>query len=129
MFAQPATQLQNLEIDHQADSTPHGGGDRDGGDVDRLYDLFTRLAATLDSLLTHRKPDFSTGVDFYEEVTRFEVGLIKQSLRLSSGSQVRAAKMLNLRPTTLNNKIKAYNIQSANTWLGTSYRKRTETEG
>ena len=122
MFVQPATPIQSLEIDRQAESTPH-----DVGDVDRLYHLFTTLAATLDSLLTQRKPDFSSGVDFYEEVTRFEVGLIKQSLRLSSGSQVRAAKMLNLKPTTLNNKIKAYNIQSANTWLGTSYRKRTET--
>jgi DNA-binding NtrC family response regulator len=110
MFAQPAGQLRSVEFEAQ----PASGGN-EVGEIERLYHLFTTLAAALDNLLSTRKPDLSTGVDFYEEVTRFEVGLIKQSLRLASGSQIKAAKMLNLKPTTLNNKIKVYKIDSTTT--------------
>jgi transcriptional regulator with GAF, ATPase, and Fis domain len=50
------------------------------------------------------------GIDFYTEVERFEVGLIKRALEETAGNQARAARLLKIKPTTLNSKIKLYNI-------------------
>lgn len=55
--------------------------------------------------------DLVRGISFYDEVARFEVALIKQALDLTNGHQSRAAKLLGLNATTLNSKIKAYNIR------------------
>jgi transcriptional regulator with GAF, ATPase, and Fis domain len=50
------------------------------------------------------------GFDFYDEVSRFEIDLIKRALLQTGGHQVHAAKLLNLKVTTLNSKIKHYGI-------------------
>ncbi|MEW6731245.1 MAG: sigma-54 dependent transcriptional regulator [Acidobacteriota bacterium] len=55
--------------------------------------------------------DLLHGISFYDEVARFEVSLIKKALEQTSGHQSRAAKLLGLNATTLNSKIKAYNIK------------------
>lgn len=55
--------------------------------------------------------DMVHGVSFYDEVARFEVSLIKQALEHTGGHQSRAAKLLGLNATTLNSKIKTYNIR------------------
>jgi transcriptional regulator with PAS, ATPase and Fis domain len=47
-------------------------------------------------------------IDFFAEVEKFEVKLIKRALDLADGNQARAAKLLGLGTTTLNYKIKAY---------------------
>lgn len=49
-------------------------------------------------------------VDFFEEVRRFEMKLISRALELSGGNQARAARLLGLGTTTLNYKIKAYQM-------------------
>ena len=54
--------------------------------------------------------DIKNGIDFYEEVSRFEVDLIQRALAHTGGNQVRAARLLNMKVTTLNSKIKHYNI-------------------
>lgn len=53
----------------------------------------------------------SEGIDFYSEVERFESGLIKLALDQTGGHQARAAKLLHIKPTTLNSKIKLYGIE------------------
>ena len=55
-------------------------------------------------------PDIERGIDFYEEVARFEIDLIKLALLKSGGNQARAARLLGLKATTLNTKIKIYKI-------------------
>jgi DNA-binding NtrC family response regulator len=55
--------------------------------------------------------DIDNGLDFYNEVTRFEIDLITRALVLTQGHQARAAKLLNLKGTTLNSKIKLYDIR------------------
>jgi DNA-binding protein Fis len=55
--------------------------------------------------------DESGGLSFYDEVERFEIRLIKLMLKMTGGSQVRAARLLDLKPTTLNAKIKQYGIR------------------
>jgi transcriptional regulator with GAF, ATPase, and Fis domain len=54
--------------------------------------------------------DVRTGIDFYEEVKRFEIDLIRRALIFTSGSQVHAARLLKMKVTTLNSKIKHYGI-------------------
>lgn len=54
--------------------------------------------------------DISRGLNFYEEVRRFEIDLIRRALDQTGGHQSRAARLLGLNATTLNSKIKAYNI-------------------
>ena len=51
-----------------------------------------------------------TALDFFEEVRRFEVRLISRALELSGGNQARAARLLGLGTTTLNYKIKTYQL-------------------
>ena len=55
--------------------------------------------------------DIARGVNFYEEVRRFEIDLIRRALDQTGGHQSRAARLLGLNATTLNSKIKAYNLQ------------------
>jgi len=56
------------------------------------------------------KLDIKSGIDFFEEVRRFETKLITMALRYSGGNQARAARLLGLGTTTLNYKIKAYEL-------------------
>ena len=58
-----------------------------------------------------QKVDVRRGIDFYDEVRRFEVSLIKQALFYTNGKQTAAASLLNLNATTLHSKIKIYGIE------------------
>jgi DNA-binding NtrC family response regulator len=58
-----------------------------------------------------QKVDVRQGVDFYDEVRRFEISLIQQALFYSNGKQTAAASLLNLNVTTLHSKIKFYEIE------------------
>lgn len=50
------------------------------------------------------------GISFRDTVTGFEKRLIESSLKTSGGVQKKAAQLLGLKPTTLNEMIKRYNI-------------------
>ncbi len=54
--------------------------------------------------------EIGRGVNFYDEVKRFEIDLIRRALDQTGGHQSRAARLLGLNATTLNSKIKTYNI-------------------
>ena len=56
--------------------------------------------------------DIKNGARFSDEVRQFEMSLIRTALGRTSGSQTRAAKLLGLKPTTLNAKIKRYGIMA-----------------
>jgi len=94
-----------------------GGSSR----VSRMVDLASSLMreakvlardkAFADESASLKNLDFANGIDFYNEVQRFETALIKLALEQSNGNQARAARLLGLRATTLNSKIKAYNIE------------------
>ena len=62
------------------------------------------VSATVDGL------EMESGVDFFEEVKRFETQLIGRALELTGGNQARAARILGLGTTTLNYKIKQYQL-------------------
>ena len=54
--------------------------------------------------------DEEHGIDFYEEVKKFEIEMIRQALIKVEGNQRAAAQLLGLKHTTLNNKVKLYKI-------------------
>jgi len=54
--------------------------------------------------------DVSQGIDMPKEVRHLEIRLIKRALEETNGSQVNAARLLGLKVTTLNAKIKRYGL-------------------
>lgn len=58
--------------------------------------------------------DISRGISFYDEVSRFEIDLIRKALEVTGGHQSRAAKLLGMNNTTLNSKIKVYHLKLQN---------------
>ncbi len=54
--------------------------------------------------------DYGEGIDFYQEVQRFETGLIRKAMRRTHGSQIEAARLLGLLPSTLNMKLRRYHL-------------------
>jgi transcriptional regulator with GAF, ATPase, and Fis domain len=75
-----------------------------------LKQLALKLLLEAQALNEVAAPDVRGGIDFYEEVKRFEVDLIQRALSFTRGNQVRAARLLNMKVTTLNSKIKHYAI-------------------
>ena len=55
--------------------------------------------------------DLTQGISFYDEVNRFQIELIRRALEITGGHQSRAAKLLGMNTTTLNSKIRYYNIR------------------
>jgi DNA-binding protein Fis len=77
-----------------------------------LKQLALKLLLEVQTLTEVTTLDVRNGIDFYEEVKRFEVELIQRALSFTGGNQVRAAGLLNLKVTTLNSKIKHYDINT-----------------
>ena len=66
-----------------------------------------RAVESLESTLTTTT---KSGIDFRDEVKRFEISLIRRALKQADGNQARAALFLNMKKTTLYCKIKQYQI-------------------
>ena len=91
----------------------HGGEESSTyspGKIKTLKQLALRLLLEAQTLNEVPTLDVRDGIDFYEEVKRFEVDLIQSALSHTDGNQVRAARLLNMKVTTLNSKIKLYGI-------------------
>lgn len=78
--------------------------------LNTLRETVLQLLEEVESLAFTRPVDIKRGARYSDEVRQFEVNLIRTALGRTSGSQIRAAKLLGLKPTTLNAKIKRYNI-------------------
>ncbi|HLN98204.1 MAG TPA: helix-turn-helix domain-containing protein [Pyrinomonadaceae bacterium] len=78
--------------------------------ISTLRELALRLLSEVQCINDVSPLTIENGFDFYEEVSRFEIELIKRALLQTGGHQVRAARLLNLKVTTLNSKIKHYKI-------------------
>jgi DNA-binding NtrC family response regulator len=92
----------------------HNAKDTPGASLELRLKLIRQLGTTfleeLGSFAHERELDLADGIDFYNEVRRFEIELIQCALKQTGGHQRAAAALLNLKPTTLNTKIKIYNI-------------------
>ena len=106
------TQAAAVMIDHDI----HRGSSANS--ILKLRRLISSLIDEVNSLDHSSLPlpeEFFSGncdhIEFYEEVKRFEIALIKAALKKSDGHQLRAAQLLNLNPSTLNSKIKQYELR------------------
>ena len=92
---------------------PNGGGEpaHTGSNMTTLKELTFRLLRELHSIGGVDSLSLENGLDFYDEVRRFEIDLIKRALFQTGGHQARAARLLHLKITTLNSKIKHYKIR------------------
>jgi DNA-binding protein Fis len=89
--------------------------------IQRVVDLADALLSEAETLArdkafteeaTRLKPlDILGGINFYDEVQRFETHLIKMALSETGGNQAKAARLLGIKATTLNSKIKLYKIE------------------
>ena len=89
---------------------PDENGESSATRIAILKELVLRLLCEVQCINDVKVLTLEGGVDFYDEVSRFEIDLIKRALLQTGGHQVQAAKLLNLKVTTLNSKIKHYNI-------------------
>lgn len=80
--------------------------------LNTLRETVLQLLDEVESLAISKPVDIKRGACFSDEVRQFEVSLIRTALGRTSGSQTRAAKLLGLKPTTLNAKIKRYGIMA-----------------
>jgi DNA-binding NtrC family response regulator len=54
--------------------------------------------------------DIEKGIKFDDVVRQFETNIIQQALSITGGNQARAARLLGIKPNTLNYKVKLYNL-------------------
>lgn len=86
--------------------------------VQQLTVLAKALASEIEALQiqistdhAYRQIDFDNdGIDFYDEIERYEIELIKTALNKCGGKQSQAARLLRLKSTTLNAKMKHYGL-------------------
>jgi DNA-binding NtrC family response regulator len=85
--------------------------------VQQLTLLATALASEIETLQVEltgdRHPPVvidNEGIDFYREVEQYEIELIKSALSQCGGNQTRAARLLQMKSTTLNAKMKHYGL-------------------
>ena len=78
--------------------------------ITALKTLTLQLLREVQSIGEIKVLEIDRGLDFYNEIARFEIDLITRALVLTGVHQAHAAKLLNLKVTTLNSKIKSYNI-------------------
>jgi transcriptional regulator with GAF, ATPase, and Fis domain len=78
--------------------------------LNTLREVVLQILDEVESLTISIPVDIKNGACFSDEVRQFEVSLIRAALGRTAGSQTQAARLLGLKPTTLNAKIKRYNI-------------------
>ncbi len=87
--------------------------------VQQLTLLARALAGEIESLQAElttdrnrdKQIDFNNeSIDFYNEVERYEIELIKSALSHCNGNQTHAARLLRMKSTTLNAKMKHYGL-------------------
>ena len=80
--------------------------------VNQLVSLVKALASEVERLKDETPPDQSRDkpINFYDEVERYEIELLRSALNQCGGNQAKAAKLLHLKSTTLNSKLKHYGL-------------------
>jgi len=68
------------------------------------------LQAELSTASSREQIRLDDGIDFYNEVERYEIELIKGALNRCGGNQTQAARLLRMKSTTLNAKMKHYGL-------------------
>jgi transcriptional regulator with GAF, ATPase, and Fis domain len=81
--------------------------------LNALKEIALSLLNGVESLKSAEPPRPNRSLRLQDEVQRFETELIRCALERTGGNQVRAARILGVKHTTLNAKIKRYKISFA----------------
>jgi DNA-binding NtrC family response regulator len=79
--------------------------------LNSLREAAVMLLREVESLANQQEPETNHKLGLQEEVQRYESELIREALQRTRGNQRRAAKLLGVKVTTLNCKIKRLGIQ------------------
>jgi len=79
-----------------------------------LKEILSSMLDQMETLRNVRAVSVRRGINLYDEVRRFEIDIIECALEQTSGNQARAARLLGINQTTLNQKIKRYSISVNN---------------
>jgi DNA-binding protein Fis len=114
----------SVQMARPAPAQPHSLSDEIRGllgkepdeDADVLTGLSKALAKAAEVLKKQRmeshvkRLDFSQGIDFYQEVSRFEIDLLTQALKHTGGNRTKAAELLGIKVSTIHAMVKRYGI-------------------
>ena len=79
--------------------------------IDDLKQLLGETLSALENVRDERSQmEFGEDFNLLEQVKQYEADIIRYALRLTKGNQKAAAKMLGINYTTLNIKVKRYNL-------------------
>jgi transcriptional regulator with GAF, ATPase, and Fis domain len=81
--------------------------------IEALREAALNILTEVESLRSAPALRVDGNVKLHDEVQQFETDLIRATLDRTNGNQTRAAQLLGLKLTTLNTKIKRYNISFA----------------
>ena len=81
--------------------------------INTLREAAMTLLREVESLASQQEPPTTQRLGLQEEVQRYESELIRDALHRTRGNQRRAAKLLGVKVTTLNCKIKRLGLQQA----------------
>ena len=79
--------------------------------INTLREAAMTLLREVESLASQQEPPTTQRLGLQEEVQRYESELIRDALHRTRGNQRRAAKLLGVKVTTLNCKIKRLGLQ------------------
>ena len=99
-----------MQMLHNSDQGGAQGGFVMNHRLKTLRELATTLLSEVEEMASVRPPDIKSGINIYDEVRRYEIELIRRALKLTSNHQARAARLLGVKTTTLNSKIKRYKL-------------------
>jgi DNA-binding NtrC family response regulator len=107
-----------LNWESNGNSAPHEASPRLSelalNNLNNLREAALILLREVESLTSNQaEPERKLGLQ--EEVQRYEIELIRSALQRTRGNQRRAAKLLGVKVTTLNCKIKRYGITASET--------------
>jgi transcriptional regulator with GAF, ATPase, and Fis domain len=80
--------------------------------IDVLQQVTSELLSEVKALASLKIVKMDSEINFNHEVQSFEIYLIERALEKTGGNQTRAARLLQLKHTTLNSKIKRFKIRT-----------------
>jgi len=100
-----------ININHKFESEPVSSFRQTfNSEIQRLSEIITNLSDEFQRLKNTQWTTFDPNFDLADAVKNFEIKLIKMALEVSLGNQTSAIKLLGIKKSTLNAKIKRYNI-------------------
>ena len=75
-----------------------------------LREMALALAREVESVHSDPMLDLENGINLSGVIRRYEINLIKRALSITNGNQQKASELLGLKPTTLNAKLKRYDL-------------------